>query len=1158
MHRLRALMPRRLHHQLALLFALLFAGWMFAYGIYASDEHAEFTLYFLKEQANALTASLAAGTATAVITSDFGTVESQFLQAREFPGVQRIALCAPNGDLLVSVRRGADRVLRPEFLRQRLAVPAEARPQIAGGDAIPPLLGRQVSAPLQAWAPVRAGAVLGWVYAEFDASPVAEARRHVIRDSLLIGGTVIVLATALVFVFLSRSLQALARASAFAGRLDTDYGAMLAGEAGSEEIDELNSALNWTSIRLFDQNAALRDSETRKGAIMEAALDCIITIDAEGIIREFNPAAEAAFGYGREEALGRRLSELVIPPHLREAHERGLRHYFETGDGPVLGKRIEVTAMRRGGEEFPVELAVVALGLGGQQMFTAYLRDISERRKAEQALADSEKRYRSVVENLSEIVFQTDAEARWTYLNPAWQDVTLYGVEESLGKSVLDFALPEDHPQIIAFYQPLFEGREESRRGEFRYRAKDGSQRWVEIFTRVLHDDQGGLAGFAGSAQDVTERRIAEERLRDQLRFVQELIEVIPNPIYFKDAAGHYLGFNKAWEQFFGHRREDWIGKTVFELFSAEQAALHHGRDRDLIERPGVQAFETQVTDGAGKSRDALYNKAVFTKADGSIAGIIGVLTDIGARKQAEEELRRAKEAAETANRTKSDFLANMSHEIRTPMNAVIGMTDLALDTDLDEEQREYLGLVKTSADALLGIINEILDFSKVEAGRMEFENIPFGLREVAELAMRTVAQRAQEKGLGLSCTVGDDVPDGVAGDPGRLRQILLNLLGNAVKFTERGEVALEVELAEPPEGSALLHFAVRDTGIGIAPEQQAHVFESFTQADTSTTRKYGGTGLGLAICWKIVRSLGGQMWVDSIPGEGSTFHFTLRLGLAQAVAGRRPAAVAPAGVATSTRPLSILLAEDNAINQTLATKLLERMGHAVTLADNGAKAVAAVSASAPFDLVLMDVQMPEMGGVEATQRIRELERHLGRHTPIVAMTANAMEGDREKYLAAGMDGYVSKPIQSASLGLAIDAAIGEAPGGRATPAAPAAEAAEFDRDRVMQELGGDAELYASIVAIFLEEHPGKVAALREALARGDGEALYRLGHSLKGSAAVFGASRAVEAARALEQGCRIGLDPLAGNRVEELVDALERLAQAFRREMAGHTPLAA
>ena len=1149
--RIAPLLPRRLHHQLALLFALLFAGWMFAYGLYTSDEHAEFTLYFHKEQANALTASLAAGTATAVITSDFGTVESQFMQAREFPGVQRIALCAPNGDLLVSVRRGTDRTLRPEFQLQRLAVPATARPQITGGDVIPPLLSRQTAAPLQVWAPVQAGAVLGWVYAEFDTSPVAEARRHVLRDSLLIGGTVIVLATVLVFVFLRRSLRALARASAFAGRLDTDYGAMLPVEAGSDEIDELNSALNWTSIRLFDQNAALRDSETRKGAIMEAALDCIVTIDAEGIVREFNPAAEAVFGYGREEALGRRLSELIIPPRLREAHERGLRHYFETGDGPVLGKRIEVTAMRRDGEEFPVELAVVALGLGGQQMFTAYLRDISERRKAEQALADSEKRYRSVVENLSEIVFQTDAEARWTYLNPAWQDVTLYGVEESLGKSVLDFALPEDHPQIIAFYQPLFEGREASRRGVFRYRAKDGGQRWVEIFTRVLHDEQGGLAGFAGSAQDVTERRMAEERLRDQLRFVQELIEVIPNPIYFKGRDGRYLGFNKAWEQFFGHRREDWIGKTVFELFPEESAAMHHRLDQELYAGQGVQAFETQVADGTGKLRDTLYNKAVFTKADGSIAGIIGVLTDIGARKQAEVELRRAKEAAETASRTKSDFLANMSHEIRTPMNAIIGMTDLALDTDLDDEQREYLGLVKTSADALLGIINEILDFSKVEAGRMEFENIPFGLREVTGLAMRTVAQRAQEKGLSLACTVGDDVPDGVAGDPGRLRQILLNLLGNAVKFTERGEVALEVELAEPPEGSALLHFAVRDTGIGIAPEQQAHVFESFTQADTSTTRKYGGTGLGLAICWKMVRIMGGQMWVDSVPGEGSTFHFTLRLGLAQAAA-RRPATIESIGGVAPVRPLSILVAEDNAINQTLAVKLLERMGHAVTLVDNGAKAVAAASASAPFDLILMDVQMPEMGGVEATQRIREVERPLGRHTPIVAMTANAMEGDREKYLAAGMDGYVSKPIQSASL----SAAIGEALGGFAAPAVPVAEAAEFDRDRVMQGLGGDAELYASIVAIFLEEHSGKVAALREALALGDAEALYRLGHSLKGSAGVFGAHRAMEAAQALEQGCRNGLDPLAGGRVDALVDALERLAQAFRREMAGHTPL--
>ena len=1153
MYRLRALLPRRLHRQLALLFALLFAGWIFAYGTYTSDEQADFTLYLLKQQAVALTGSLAAGTAGAVIASDFATVESQFMQAREFPGVQWIALCALNGDVLVSIRRGADRAMRPEFLRLRLGVPSEPQPQITGGNDFPTLFGRNAPEPLQAWAPVQAGGILGWVHAEFDTAPVAEARRRIIEDSLLIGLVVMALATGLVFVFLRRSLQALARASAFASRLDSDFGAMLPGEAGSEEIDELNSALNWTSIRLFDQNAALRDSETRKGAIMEAALDSIVTMDAEGIVREFNPAAEATFGYGREEVLGRRLSDLVIPPRLREAHERGLRRYFETGDGPVLGKRIEVTAMRCGGEEFPVELAVVALGLGGQQMFTAYLRDISERRKAEQALAESEKRFRSVVENLTEIVFQTDAEAHWTYLNPAWQEVTLYSVGESLGKSVLDFALPEDYPQIAAFYQPLFEGREESRRGEFRYRAKDGGQRWVEVFTRVQRDEQGNITGFAGSAQDVTERRLAEERLRDQLHFIQELIEVIPNPIYFKDASGRYLGFNKAWEQFFGHRREDWIGKTVFELFAPEQAAMHDARDRDLLASTSVQAFETQVRDGAGAMRDTLYNKAVFTKADGSIAGIIGVLTDIGARKQAEEELRQAKEAAEAANRMKGDFLANMSHEIRTPMNAIIGMTDLALDSDLDAEQREYLGLVKTSADALLGIINEILDFSKVEAGHMEFENIPFDLHEVAELAERIVAHRAQEKGLKLACTIGDDVPDGVTGDPGRLRQILLNLLGNAVKFTERGEVALEVGLAEPSEGSALLHFAVRDTGIGIPAEKQGLVFEAFAQADTSTTRKYGGTGLGLAICWKIVRSMGGQMWVDSQPGEGSTFHFTLRFGLAQVAAGRRSEPCAPAGGEATVHPLSILLAEDNAINQTLAVKLLERMGHTVALVDNGIKAVAA-SASASFDLILMDVQMPELGGVEATQRIREAERPLGRHTPIVAMTANAMEGDRERYLAAGMDGYVSKPIRAS----ALKSAIGQALGASAGKVLPAASTAVFDRDRMLQELGGDAELYESIVAIFLDEHEGNVKALREALEQGDAERLHRIGHALKGSTGIFDARQVVEAALAVEQGCRNGRIDLAASRVEALIEALEMLAQAFREERAGKASLAA
>jgi PAS domain S-box-containing protein len=390
------------------------------------------------------------------------------------------------------------------------------------------------------------------------------------------------------------------------------------------------------------------------------------------------------------------------------------------------------------------------------------------------------------------------------------------------------------------------------------------------------------LPGLAELAEEPSEKR------QEQLHFIEVLVDAIPLPVYVKDKDRRYRVLNRSFEEYFGILRADYLGKTVFELLSPEDAEIHDARDRQLLGAIGRQSYEAKIPELNGIVRDGIFHKATLTRPDRSIAGLVGTISDITERKAWERQTLMAKDAAEAANRAKSDFLANMSHEIRTPLNGILGMTELALDTELTPEQRDYLTIVKSSGEALLSVINGILDFSRIEAGKITIEKTSFDIRDVVGAAVKSLAARAEGKGLDLAWAIDSQVPPTVLGDPGRLRQILLNLVDNAIKFTERGKIFVRIDRCAPEaiengDDTLVVRFTVSDTGIGIASEKQATIFEAFSQEDSSTTRPFGGTGLGLTISTRLIAMMNGRIWLNSTPGQGSAFHFTLRFGNGQA-----------------------------------------------------------------------------------------------------------------------------------------------------------------------------------------------------------------------------------------------------------------------------------
>jgi PAS domain S-box-containing protein len=890
-------------------------------------------------------------------------------------------------------------------------------------------------------------------------------------------------------------------------------------------------------------HAQTEESIVKAGALQSAIFNSAnfssIATDAKGVIQIFNVGAERMLGYTAAEVMNAITPADISDPQELIARALALSVELATDITPGFEALVfkasrgiediyELTYIRKDGTRFPAVVSVTALR-DAQGAIIGYLligTDNTARKEAEEALLKAGALQSAIFNSANFSSIATDAKGVIQIFNVGAERMLGYAASEVMNTiTPADISDPGElvararalSAELATPIEPGFEALVfKASRGiediyELTYIRKDGTRFPAVVSVTALRDALGAIIGYLLIGTDNTARKLVEEeqkksdqRLRDQQFYTRSLIESNIDALITTDPAGIITDVNKQTEALTGSTRDELIGAPFKDCFTDPERA-EAGIKRVLGEK-SLTDYELTVRSRDGKQTVVSYNATTFHDRGRTLQGVFAAARDVTERKRVEAELQQAKADAESASRTKSDFLASMSHEIRTPMNAIMGIADLLAKTALTPEQDKYVQIFRRSGDNLLNLINDILDLSKVEASQLDLEQTGFSLSDHLEKAIEMVAPKAQEKGLALVCEISPGVSNDLVGDPTRLRQVLLNLLGNAIKFTEAGEVTLKVEADRDGSVPTALRFSVSDTGIGIASDKLGRVFERFTQADSSTTRRFGGSGLGLTISKRLVELMGGRIWVTSRVGKGSVFSFAVPFEV-WTTASRPVSAPVGAGPAAPLPALRILMAEDSPDNCTIALAYLEDTPYRIDVAETGLIACEMFKAG-HYDLVLMDRQMPVMDGLTATRALRAWEKANDRPpTPIIALTASALKGDRETCLAAGCTAYLTKPIKQDVLLQAIRnySAV-------STPAVN-------DGVRVDDAVSWlpSARIRARVPA-YLASCRQHVITMGDALDRADFEAVTILGHNMRGSGGAFGFQAITDFGARLEQ----------------------------------------